>query len=73
MQSYGGVGRNVAEALGRLQDRSKLPHTNAGGVMLVTAVGHDDAGDALLSHVRDVGVDVSQVVRVSPPQGRTAS
>ena len=46
-ESYGGVGRNVAENLSRLG----LP------VRLMTAVGDDAQGSALLKHARDLGID----------------
>jgi pseudouridine kinase len=46
IESHGGVARNVAENLGRL----------GAGVHLLTAVGHDAAGQALLSHLHGLGV-----------------
>jgi pseudouridine kinase len=48
-ESYGGVARNVAENLARLG----LP------VRLMTAVGDDAQGAALLQHARDLGMDTS--------------
>lgn len=51
--SYGGVARNVAENLARLGARCAL----------VSCVGDDDAGRAVLAHTRSAGVDV-QGVRV---------
>lgn len=54
-QSFGGVARNVAETLARLEK----------SVGLVSLVGDDAAGHAILHHLTDLGVDVSQTV-VSP-------
>lgn len=51
--SYGGVARNVAENLGRLGQP----------VRLLTVVGNDASGDALLAHTAKAGVDVSVVLR----------
>ena len=50
-QSHGGVARNIAENLGRL----------GVNVSLVSVVGDDEAGRELLSQMRELGVDVSQV------------
>ncbi len=46
--SFGGVGRNIAENLGRLGQP----------VQLITAVGKDRAGEQLLSYTASCGVDV---------------
>lgn len=46
-ESFGGVARNVAENLARLGAQ----------VSLVTAVGGDTAGQALLAHARAAGID----------------
>lgn len=46
VQQYGGVGRNVAEAAGRLGAAPEL----------VSVVGTGTAGDALLTHARSAGV-----------------
>ncbi len=54
-QGFGGVARNVAESLARL----------GVGAALVTAVGDDPGGRALVAHLEAAGVDVSGV-RVSP-------
>ncbi|MFN3170062.1 MAG: carbohydrate kinase family protein [Hyphomicrobiales bacterium] len=54
-QSFGGVARNVAETLARLQTSVKL----------VSLVGQDEAGRAILHHVSKLGIDTSQTV-VSP-------
>jgi pseudouridine kinase len=52
--SYGGVARNVSEVLARL----------GAAVGLVSAVGDDEAGRALLSETAAAGVDVSHVFAV---------
>ncbi|MBO6673556.1 MAG: carbohydrate kinase family protein [Rhizobiales bacterium] len=54
-QSFGGVARNVAETLARLQK----------AVALVSLVGEDEAGRAIFHHLSELGVDVGQVA-VSP-------
>lgn len=59
--STGGVARNVAENLARM----------GVGVTLLSAVGKDEAGDLILSHASEVGIDVSQVVVVE--DGRTGA
>ena len=51
--SFGGVARNVAENLARLGQP----------VTLISVVGLDSAGDDLLDHLNNVGVDVSAVLR----------
>lgn len=53
MHTIGGVGRNIAENLGKL----KVPTT------LLTAVGKDGHGDAILKRTKEAGVDVSHVLR----------
>jgi pseudouridine kinase len=58
-RTAGGVARNVAENLARLGTR----------VRLVSAVGHDPAGDTLLAELAAVGVDVDPVRRVDLPTG----
>lgn len=60
-QSFGGVGRNVAEGIARLGSK----------VALVAAVGSDEPGHAVLQHTSKCGVDVSNVVQVDG--GRTAT
>lgn len=50
-QSFGGVARNVAETLARLQKT----------VAVVSLVGEDEAGRAILHHLSALGVDVDQV------------
>jgi pseudouridine kinase len=50
--SVGGVGRNIAENLARLGER----------VVLLSAVGDDDAGRRLLQQARECGIDVSHVL-----------
>lgn len=49
----GGVGRNIAHNLARL----------GADVALISVVGHDVHGDAVLSETKRAGVDVSRVVR----------
>jgi pseudouridine kinase len=51
-RSFGGVARNVAENLARLDVATSF----------VSIVGDDDTGRALVRHLRDLGVDVSQVI-----------
>ena len=55
--SYGGVARNIAEAIARLGRLRPL---------LVSAVGLDHAGEGLLLHSKHAGVDVSAMLR--PPR-----
>ena len=59
--SVGGVGRNIAENLARLGER----------VVLLSAVGDDDAGRRLLQQARECGIDVSHVL--VDPHHRTAA
>ncbi len=54
-ESYGGVARNVAENLARLG----LP------VRLMTAVGEDDTGAALIKQARDLGIDLGGTLTVT--------
>lgn len=56
--SHGGVARNVAENLARLGTE----------VMLISAVGEDEQGQALLAHARLAGVNVEHTLQV---QGAT--
>ena len=51
-QSHGGVIRNIAENLARLDV----------DVSLISIVGEDESGRELLSQMRSLGVDISQVV-----------
>lgn len=51
-RSLGGVARNVAENLARLGTATTF----------VSIVGEDEGGRTLLSHMRDQGIDVSQVL-----------
>jgi pseudouridine kinase len=51
-RSFGGVARNVAENLARLGVATSL----------VTIVGDDENGRAILRHLRDIGVDTSQTI-----------
>lgn len=59
-RSFGGVARNVAENLARLE----------ADVGFVSIVGEDEAGRALTAALRDLGVDVSQVI--ATPERPTA-
>ena len=52
--SYGGVGRNIAEATARLGVVSPL---------MVSAVGLDHEGDGLLKHSGKLGIDISAISR----------
>lgn len=52
---WGGVGRNVAEVLGRLETRP----------LLLTAVGTDDAGNEFQQHCTSMGIDTRLVVQSS--------
>ncbi len=58
--SFGGVARNVAETLARLNTP----------VRLVSRVGDDDSGRAVTAHLAGLGVDVSRVS--TAPSGETA-
>ena len=53
--SFGGVARNVAENLARLDQP----------VTLISVVGRDSAGDDLLDQLNHVGVDVSAVIQTT--------
>lgn len=55
----GGVARNIAENLGRLGDR----------VHLLTVVGRDALGEALLSQTVAAGVRIEHVIRTDRPTG----
>jgi pseudouridine kinase len=57
--SFGGVARNIAENLARL----------AIDCHLLSAVGSDTAGHALLAHTQQAGVHIDQVLQV--PEART--
>lgn len=52
-ESFGGVARNIAENLVRM----------GAPVALVTAVGADPSGHALLAHAEDAGIDVRGALR----------
>ncbi|MBQ5946575.1 carbohydrate kinase [Massilia sp. ST3] len=53
-ESFGGVARNIAENLARLGTP----------VALVTAVGNDASGRALLAHAEDAGIDTRAALRL---------
>lgn len=54
-RSFGGVARNVAENLARLE----------ANVSFISIVGDDEGGRALLAHLGALGADVSQVLSTS--------
>lgn len=53
-ESYGGVARNIAENLSRL----------GSPVALITAVGSDSSGRAMLEHAQAMGIDTRGTLRV---------
>ena len=53
-ESFGGVARNIAENLARL----------GAPVALITAVGNDASGHALLAHAEDAGIDTRGALRL---------
>lgn len=53
-ESFGGVARNIAENLARL----------GAPVALITAIGNDNAGRALLAHAEDAGIDTRGALRL---------
>ena len=54
VESFGGVARNIAENLARM----------GATVSLITAVGNDSSGRALLAHAESVGIDVRGCLRL---------
>ncbi|WP_246659138.1 carbohydrate kinase [Rhizobium sp. FY34] len=52
MRSFGGVARNVAENLALLGTPTSF----------ISILGKDETGSALLAHLRECGIDVSQVI-----------
>ena len=54
-ESFGGVARNIAENLARL----------AAPVALITAIGDDSSGKALLEHAEAAGIDTRGTLRLS--------
>lgn len=58
IRSFGGVARNVAETLGRLGTATSI----------ASMVGADQNGEALIRHLREVGVDTSQIITLSGRQ-----
>ena len=81
-QSFGGVGRNVAEAVARVLG-ARLGGTGAAGeshgyidggvdVTLVSVVGADDAGKALVASCREAGVKAEATVEVGGSGGDQA-
>jgi pseudouridine kinase len=59
--SIGGVARNIAENLARLE----VP------TILLSAIGHDQGGDLLLAHTTQAGVDTSAILQL--PDANTGS
>ena len=55
IESFGGVARNIAENLARL----------GAPVALITAVGLDTAGAALLAHAADIGIDTGATLKLA--------
>ena len=55
--TFGGVIRNVAENLARLRQR----------VSLISAVGRDPQGEAIIGHAQGLGIDCSQILRTDRP------
>jgi hypothetical protein len=68
-QRPGGVGRNIAESIARM---TAVAGSRGGGAVLVSAVGADLAGDALLADCATVGIEVGSVLRCTGDEGRTA-
>lgn len=66
-QSFGGVGRNVAEAVSMAlgEERSDV------AVHMVSTVGNDAYGSSLLQHSAGLGIDVSCVIRGSEESAST--
>src|SRR3954466_3660607 len=54
-ESFGGVARNIAENLARL----------SAPVALLTVVGDDSSGRALLEHAENIGIDTRGTLRLS--------
>lgn len=52
MRSFGGVARNVAENLALL----------GAATSFISIVGEDETGSALLAHLRQINIDVSQII-----------
>lgn len=59
--SYGGVGRNIAENLARLEVDT----------ILLSVVGGDSQGDIIMAHAAAAGVDVTHVLQIT--DGRSGS
>lgn len=73
VQSFGGVGRNVAEAIAL---QLSVEGNNTDGVSIVSAVGDDTYGDSIIRHSQRLGIDTSRVLKVgggSDSRHRTAS
>lgn len=86
-QSFGGVGRNVAHGIANLLQGFSRQHLRRGAsagehapmVSLVSAVGSDSAGRALVKACREAGISSQEIVEVAPAESgksdpsRTAS
>lgn len=59
-QSFGGVGRNIAEAVA---STLKMENRCDTSVQMVSVVGDDAYGSSLMQHTHDLGIDVSNVLR----------
>lgn len=59
-QSTGGVGRNIAENISRLNLRTSL----------ITAIGEDDKGKIILNELKELGIDTENIIIL--PHERTS-
>lgn len=76
-QSFGGVGRNVAEGVARVLDARRSERAlsddqlrtgvDRTSVTLVSTVGADDAGKALVASCEDFGVNAAATVEMGYP------
>ena len=69
-QTYGGVGRNVAESIVKNDVATK---GTAASVLMVSAVGNDAYGDSLIRHIEQLGICSTGIVRVAESNTRTAT
>jgi pseudouridine-5'-phosphate glycosidase/pseudouridine kinase len=70
-QSFGGVGRNIAEALAA---QLKADGLGSDRVSMVSVVGNDTLGDSIVRHTESLGIDISRVLKMSgDSEYRTAS
>ncbi len=66
--SYGGVGRNIAEALGRslrnnINVNNDSKNQNQKNIKFISFVGNDTYGKAILDHLTMLGIDVTDVYK----------